>query len=59
LLDIRFATGRGSSGAVAVVVMSGDPESSLDLLQFGAADLAECAAFLQDVEHSGSAGTVH
>ncbi|WP_432834676.1 leucyl aminopeptidase family protein [Dactylosporangium sp. CA-092794] len=59
MLDIRFATGRGASGAVAVVVPSGAPSAALDLLKLGPADLAECAAFLEDVEHSGSAGTVH
>ncbi|WP_433083039.1 leucyl aminopeptidase family protein [Dactylosporangium sp. CA-052675] len=59
MLDIRFATGRGSSGAVAVVVTSSDPESAVDLLHLGPADLAECTAFLGDVEHTGSAGTVH
>ncbi|WP_433056055.1 leucyl aminopeptidase family protein [Dactylosporangium sp. CS-033363] len=57
MLDIRLATSRTSSGAVAVVVPSGDPFSALDLLN--PADLAEYEAFLEDVEHSGSAGTVH
>ncbi|MEV8513272.1 leucyl aminopeptidase family protein [Dactylosporangium sp. NPDC051484] len=59
MLDIRFATARSASGAVAVVVPSGSPDAALDLLKLGPADLAECAAFLKDVEHSGSAGTVH
>jgi leucyl aminopeptidase len=59
VLDIRFATARSASGAVAVVVPSGSPSSALDLLKLGPADLAEGAAFLEDVEHSGSAGTVH
>ncbi|MGI5247053.1 leucyl aminopeptidase family protein [Dactylosporangium sp. CA-139066] len=38
---------------------SGSPSDALDLLKLGPADLAECEAFLEDVEHSGSAGTVH
>ncbi|HTJ32522.1 MAG TPA: leucyl aminopeptidase family protein [Dactylosporangium sp.] len=59
MLDIRFAAARSASGAVAVVVPSGAPSAALDLLKLGPADLAECEAFLEDVEHSGSAGTVH
>jgi leucyl aminopeptidase len=59
VLDIRFVTARSASGAVAVVVPSGSPSAALGLLKLGPADLAECATFLDDVEHSGSAGTVH
>ncbi|WP_344617899.1 M17 family peptidase N-terminal domain-containing protein, partial [Dactylosporangium salmoneum] len=59
MLDIRFATARSASGAVAVVVPSGSPSAALDLLKLGPADLEECATFLEDVEHSGSAGSVH
>ncbi|MEV6923507.1 leucyl aminopeptidase family protein [Dactylosporangium sp. NPDC051485] len=59
MLDIRFATARSASGAVAVVVPSGSPSAALDLLKLGPADLDECATFLEDVEHSGSAGSVH
>ncbi|WP_327006481.1 leucyl aminopeptidase family protein [Dactylosporangium sp. NBC_01737] len=80
LLDIRFATARNASGAVAVVVPAGgdttsasdDPSSaqlaaarfaavrlSLGRLKLGPADLDDVTAFLADVEHSGSAGTMH
>ncbi|WP_432985220.1 leucyl aminopeptidase family protein [Dactylosporangium sp. CA-233914] len=62
MLDIRFATARSTSGAVAVVVPSGSPSAALDLLtplKLGPADLAECETFLGDVEHTGSAGSVH
>src|SRR3954468_7090864 len=59
LLDIRFATSRSASGATALVVSSGDDEGGLDLLKFGPADRAECETFLDDVDHSGSAGSGH
>ncbi|GAA3300019.1 M17 family metallopeptidase [Dactylosporangium vinaceum] len=57
MLDIKLATSRTTSGALAVVVPSGDPFSALELLN--PVDQAEADAFLDDVEHSGSAGTVH
>ncbi|UWZ37342.1 leucyl aminopeptidase family protein [Dactylosporangium roseum] len=65
LLDIRFAAARSTSAAVAVVVPSGEPTTAVSLLgsvpklRFGPADLDECTAFLEDVGHSGSAGSVH
>ena len=78
MLDIRFATARNASGAVAVVVPAGgdttsddpSPEEladarlaavrlSLARLKLGPADLDDIMAFLADVEHSGSAGTMH
>ncbi|MEV0135720.1 leucyl aminopeptidase family protein [Dactylosporangium sp. NPDC050688] len=77
-MDIRFATARNASGAVAVVVPAGgdttsddpSPEEladarlaavrlSLARLKLGPADLDDIMAFLADVEHSGSAGTMH
>ncbi|WVK84601.1 leucyl aminopeptidase [Dactylosporangium sp. AC04546] len=65
MLDIRFSTARSASAAVAAVVPSGEPSAAVELLgeatrlRLSPADLDECAAFLEDVEHSGSAGSVH
>ncbi|MFF5234762.1 leucyl aminopeptidase family protein [Dactylosporangium sp. NPDC000521] len=71
MLDIRFATARNVSGAVAVVVPAADSSddpaatrlaavrASLARLKLGPADLDDITAFLLDVEHSGSAGTLH
>jgi len=65
LLDIRFVAARSTSGAVAVVLPSGEPSVAVELLgaaaklRIGPAGLQECEAFLDDVEHSGSAGSVH
>ena len=65
MLDIRFATVRGTTGAVAVVVPAGSPEvpddtlSPLRRLKLGPADLDDITAFLTDVEHTGSAGSLH
>ncbi|MEU0560705.1 leucyl aminopeptidase family protein [Dactylosporangium sp. NPDC006015] len=71
MLDIRFATARNVSGAVAAVVPAADSSddpaatrlaavrASLARLKLGPADLDDITAFLLDVEHSGSAGTLH
>ena len=56
MLDIKLATSRTTSGAMAVVVPSGDPFSALELLN--PVDQAEADAFLDDVEHTGSPGSV-
>ena len=62
MLDVRFtgsrATGtRGSPAVAALAVPAGDHLAALARLDQH--DRAEAAAFLKDVEHTGSAGVVH
>jgi leucyl aminopeptidase len=57
VLDVRLAAGRGIPTVVGIGVPADDRDTALGLLD--EADRAEAAAFLDDVDHSGSAGTIH
>jgi leucyl aminopeptidase len=57
VLDVRLASGRGTPVVLAIGVPSGDLPAALALLP--ESDRADAAAFLDDVDHTGAAGSVH